>query len=105
MMKKLYLAMAGLFLWSAVASLISAAGNKVPDDISVQIRNTQLDQSRLQTQILQIQQQYTNDQAKLESLKAEALAACTKQDATTGDVDMEKLECVPKPKPAPEVKK
>jgi hypothetical protein len=107
-MKKLYFAMASLFLLSAICAL--ADNQKVPSDIGVRIRNVQLDQSRIQSQILQLQQQYTTDQAtlqhdqgELDSLKKEALASA-KLDPAGWDVDLEKLEFVGKPK-APEAKK
>jgi hypothetical protein len=84
--------------------------NKVPAEIGVRIRNVQLDISRVQTQNLQLQQQYlTNnntlqhDQGELDDLKKEALTAAHQDPATT-DVDVEKLEFVAKPK-APEAKK
>jgi hypothetical protein len=110
-MQKNIVAFAGLFIWAAVASLI-AADTKVPADIGVRIRNVQLDVSRIQTQLLQLQQQYQtdqttlqHDQGELDDLKKEALTA-QHLDAKDWDVDTEKLEFVAKPKPAaPEAKK
>jgi TolA-binding protein len=112
-MKKILLAIAlaaalvGMDLWVLRAA---ESSNKVPAEIGVRIRNVQLDISRVQTQNLQLQQQYlTNtqtlqhDQGELDDLNKEALAA-GKQDPATTTVDDEKLEFVAKPK-APEAKK
>lgn len=107
-MKKLYLAMASLFLMAAICAY--ADNQKVPDNIGVRIRNIQLDQTRTQAQNLQLQQQYStnqqtlqHDQGELDSLKKEALAGA-KLDPVGWDVDLESLEFVAKPK-APEAKK
>ena len=89
------------------------AGPKVPDDIGVRIRNNQLDQARLQNQLLQLAQQYQTAQQTIEhdklemgELKNEALKAA-KLDASGWDVDVDKLQFVPKPAPPskPENKK
>jgi hypothetical protein len=88
------------------------AGQKVPDDIALRIKNNQLDQARLQNQMLQMTQQYQADQQAIEkdnqemnNLKAEALKAA-KLDPATNDVDVERLVFVPKSAPpkAPEKK-
>lgn len=101
-MKKSIIAGAFVFIFATFA-LLAAESNKVPADIGVRIRTNQLDQSRLQNQMTQIQSQYfadqqavQHDQTEMESLKKEALAAA-KQDPATTDVDVEKLEFVPKP--------
>ncbi len=93
----------------AATAVAADAPSKVPAEIGVRIRNVQLDQSRIQTQIMQLQQQYTADQQTLQhdtdelaSLQKEALTAAKLDPAAYG-VDLEKLEFVAKPKP--EVKK
>lgn len=88
------------------------SGKKIPDDIGVRIRNVQLDQSHLQTQLLQLAQQYQADQQaiqhdndELNSLKAEALKSAS-LDPATNDVDVERLQFITKPgPPKPEAKK
>lgn len=86
------------------------AGNKVPDDIGIRIKNNLLDQARIQNQQMQMAQQYqANQQAiqhdvqELDSLKEEAIKAVKKDPATT-DVDVDKLVYISKaatPKPEP----
>lgn len=99
----IFVALAGVDIWAI-------ENNKVPAEIAVRIRNVQLDQSRIQAQVLQLQAQYAtdqqtlaHDQGELDSLKKEALAAA-KLDPATNDVDLEKLEFITKAK-APEAKK
>lgn len=87
-----------------------AAGNKVPDDIGIRIKNNLLDQARIQNQQMQMAQQYQanqqaieHDSQELNSLKAEAIKAAGKDPATT-DVDVDRLVYIPKtapPKPEP----
>src|SRR6267142_4209599 len=94
-----------LFFVLAATTLIAAEGNpKVPADIGVRIRNVQLDQARIQTQMLQLQQQYQSgqerlqhDQGELDQLKKEAFTA-DKKDPAGWDIDLDKLEFVGKPK-------
>jgi hypothetical protein len=84
------------------------AGQKIPDDIGVRIKDNQLQQTRLQNQMFQLAQQYQvaqqgiQDKTKeLESLKREALEKA-KLDPATNDVDVEKLVFISKaPPPAP----
>jgi hypothetical protein len=113
-MKKSYIAGGFVFVLATLA-LLAAESNKIPADIGVRIRTNQLDQSRLQNQMTQIQSQYfadqqaiQHDQTELDSLDKEALAAA-KLDPATNSVDNDKLEFVTKaapPKPVqPEVKK
>jgi hypothetical protein len=89
------------------------AGQKVPDDIGIRIKNNQLDAARLQNQMMQLSQQYQADQQAVEhgtqelaSLKREALEKA-KLDPATNDVDVEKLVFISKPVPPkpPEAKK
>lgn len=102
-----------VLVWIAFFALAAigvwADAPKVPAEIGVRIRNVQLDQARIQSQILQLQNQYQamqqtlqHDAGELDSLKKEALASA-KLDSTW-DVDLDKLEFVAKPK-APEAKK
>lgn len=95
-----------LFLLVAVG-VMAADLPKVPPDIGVRIKNVQLDQARVTTQMLQLQAQYQADQnqiqhdaGELTDLNNEALTAA-KVDATKYTVDDEKLEFIAKP----EVKK
>jgi hypothetical protein len=96
-----------IFAALVVVDIWAVEGNpKVPAEIGVRIRNVQLDISRIQNQVLQLQTQYnadqatlTHDQGEMDSLKKEALAAA-KLDPAGWNVDEEKLEFVAKPKPA-----
>ena len=76
---------------------------KVSDDVGIRIKNVQLDQARIQTEMLQLQARYTtdqgtlnNDQNELTSLNKEALATA-KLDDKKFTVDDEKLIFVPVP--------
>lgn len=111
-MIKKYLSYAVLIFCAFGMSVIVLADSpKLPPEIGVRIRNVQLDQSRLQNEILRLTSQYQgdqqalqHDQTELDSIKKEALTGA-KLDGTW-DVDLEKLEFVGKPKAAqPEVKK
>lgn len=82
------------------------AGEKVPDEIALRIRNNQLDQARIQNQMAQMAQQYQadqqaiqHDQQEMVSLKHEALNKANK-DVEKWDVDEDKLVYIAKP-PAP----
>ena len=69
---------------------------KVSDDVGIRIKNVQLDQARIQTEMLQLQVRYTTDQNELTSLNKEALATA-KLDDKKFTVDDEKLIFVPVP--------
>jgi hypothetical protein len=99
--------------WPQSAPAAAPAGQKVPDDIGIRIKNNQLDAARLQNQMMQLSQQYQADQQAVEhgtqelaSLKREALEKA-KLDPATNDVDVEKLVFIAKPAPSkpPEAKK
>jgi hypothetical protein len=84
---------------------------KVPSDIGIRIKNVQLDQARVQAQMLQLQVQYntdqstlTNDTNELNKLNKEALDTAS-LDEKKFTVDDEKLEFVAVPEKTPEVKK
>lgn len=107
-----YLVLAVLLVLTSVGLFAAeeAKDMKVPSDIGVRIRNVQLDQTRLQAQIVQLQAQYNADQQAIQHdeqelgmLKTEALATA-KLDAAKYDVDTEKLIFITKPA-KPEAKK
>jgi uncharacterized protein YciW len=107
-------------IWAQTAPAAPAeakvpAGEKVPDEIALRIRNNQLDQARLQNQMAQMAQQYqvnqqaiVHDQQEMVSLKHEALSKANK-DVNKWDVDEEHLVYIAKPsekkEEKPEVKK
>ena len=82
----------------------AATNTKVPAEVAVKIRNVQLDQARMQTQILQLQSQYQADQSALQrddseltTLKLEAFAAA-KLTLEEFSLAFDKLEFVARPK-------
>lgn len=84
---------------------------KVPAEIGVRIRNVQLDQSRQQNLLTQLQIQYQQTQQTIERdtheldlLKTEALSTA-KLDKEKYDIDFEKLIFFPKPAAPPKDKK
>jgi len=87
---------------------IATGSIKVPDEVGVKIRDVQLDETKLENQLLQLSQQYQADQKKIENdekrlveLKAEALkAANLEAESDQWDVDIDKLQIMAKPKPA-----
>lgn len=103
----------GIFVILAmtVGMLVAADLPKLSSDSIKEIRDIQLDQSRLQTQSLQLQVQYNaiqqelqHDTTELETSKERALAAA-KLDPKEYDVDLDKLVFITKPKAAAVEKK
>lgn len=101
-MKKAYLGAWMLLLVMATAWAADDA-LKIPSDVYVRIQRVLLDQARTQSNMAQLQIQYStfqqtldHDNKELESLKAEALTAA-RLEKEKYDVDVEKGVFVPRP--------